>query len=139
MTCRGNTVLVGDAAHALCGNFGAGAGFALEDVYTLAKSLDWAYSSNRTIADALNLYDLVRSPHYGRLYAVLDNFAAIKRALSAECLPLDEDIKARITRIAQASESWMYYYDIDKAVKETIDEANKSAKRTSTASASTRL
>jgi len=33
---HGNIALIGDASHPLSGSFGAGAGFALEDVYTLA-------------------------------------------------------------------------------------------------------
>ncbi len=37
-----NIALVGDASHPLSGAFGAGAGFALEDVYTLARALEWA-------------------------------------------------------------------------------------------------
>lgn len=40
---HGNIAFVGDAAHALLGNFGSGAGFALEDVYTLGKALDWSW------------------------------------------------------------------------------------------------
>lgn len=33
---NGNIAFIGDASHALLGNFGSGAAFALEDVYTLA-------------------------------------------------------------------------------------------------------
>lgn len=126
MAFGGRIAFIGDAAHALCGNFGAGAGFAMEDVYTLARSLAWAYTSDHTIAEALTLYDSIRSPHYKRLYAQIDSFAEIKRSLSAECLPIDEDIEARVKRIAQASKTWMYYYDIVRDVNEEIDRADKS-------------
>lgn len=139
MIYRGNIAFVGDAAHALCGNFGAGAGFALEDVHTLAEGLAWADRSNRPIAEALDLYDSVRSPHYRRLYELLDKFQDIKDALSAEELPIDEDIEARVRRIAQASESWMYYYDIDKAVKVAIEQAQKSTNRVTLATVTTKL
>ncbi|KAF1925386.1 FAD/NAD(P)-binding domain-containing protein [Didymella exigua CBS 183.55] len=132
MAFGGNIALIGDAAHALCGNFGAGAGFALEDVYTLTESLAWAYRSDIPIADALSLYNSIRSPYYKRLYATMDKFAAIKSALKDSRLPIDEEIEARITRIANASESWMYYHDIVGAVAKAIYNADGSITTSST-------
>lgn len=120
-----NIAFVGDASYPLQGNFGAGAGFALEDVYTLAKALDWARSRNKPLVDALELFDSIRSPHYERLFKVIDNFASIKAKLRAEGLPIDEEISERVKRISHASELWMYYYEIDKVVKEAIREADK--------------
>ncbi|KOC08448.1 putative zeaxanthin epoxidase [Aspergillus flavus AF70] len=49
---------------ALSGAFGAGAGFALEDVYVLARAVQWAHERDVPLSDALILYDRVRSPHY---------------------------------------------------------------------------
>jgi salicylate hydroxylase len=126
MVFHDNVAFIGDAAHALCGNFGAGAGFALEDVYTLARSLEWIYKRDRPLKDALELYDSIRSPHYHRLYELITKFAKIKAGLGAEGLPIDEEIEQRIQRIAQASETWMYYYEIDKVVDEVINEVDKS-------------
>ncbi len=46
---------------------GAGAGFALEDVFVLTSSIAWAYEHNLSLQDALSLLDEVRGPHYKRL------------------------------------------------------------------------
>lgn len=121
----GNIAFIGDASHALLGNFGSGAGFALEDVYTLTKALNWAWLRGRRLADALELFDSIRSPHYERLYKVVDRFATIKAALREEGLPIDEEIAERVRRVSLASESWMFYYEIDKEVDEAIHEADK--------------
>lgn len=51
LVAHGNVALT---AHPPLGNFGAGAGFALEDVYALTKTLDWAWSRGK-IADATRL------------------------------------------------------------------------------------
>jgi salicylate hydroxylase len=128
MTDHENIAFVGDAAHALCGNFGAGAGFALEDVYTLGKCLAWAHERHEPPFQALELYDRIRSPHYRRLKSLLDKFAKIKSDLSEECLPIDDEIKTRVLRIAQASETWMYYYDIETVVEKEIEAARCAGK-----------
>jgi salicylate hydroxylase len=120
MVFHGNTAFVGDASHAMLGNFGAGAAFALEDVYALAKALDWAYMSNRPLARALDVFDSVRCPHYSQLYDVVDSFATIKSSLHAEGLPIDDEIQERIRRISHASQSWMFDYRIDKAVEQAL-------------------
>ncbi|KAI0884182.1 FAD/NAD(P)-binding domain-containing protein [Annulohypoxylon maeteangense] len=113
---HGNIAFIGDASHPLLGNFGSGASFALEDVYTLTKIIGWALPRGRPLSDALDMFDSIRSPHYERLYKVLDNFTSIKATLRAEGLPVDEEIAERVKRISQASVSWMYYYEIDKVV-----------------------
>jgi salicylate hydroxylase len=118
----GNIALIGDASHPLSGNFGSGVGFALEDVYTLCKALDWAWSKGKTVSTALSLFDSVRSPHYKRLYAVLDRFAAIKAELKEEDLSIDAAIEERVKRVAAVSESWMYLNDIEKSVAEAIQQ-----------------
>ncbi len=46
---------------------GAGAGFALEDVYVLTKSIAWAHEQNLTLQDGLEIFDRVRGPHYRAL------------------------------------------------------------------------
>lgn len=117
---HGNIAFIGDASHALLGNFGSGAGFALEDVYTLTKALDWAWSRKRDLADALDLFNAIRSPHYERLYALVDKFANIKAAIREEGLSVDEEIAERVKRIMLASEPWMFYYQIDKVVDEAL-------------------
>lgn len=54
---HGNTVLIGDAAHAMSPNLGQGANQALEDAATLCALLQ-----HHAITEALNRYDRVRRP-----------------------------------------------------------------------------
>lgn len=120
IVAHGNVALIGDASHPMLGNFGAGCGFALEDVYALTTTLDWAWSRMRPLVDALDLFDSIRSSHYKCLYELIDKYASIKLSLREENLPLDEEIKERTRRISLASESWMYYYEIKKVVDEAL-------------------
>lgn len=108
----GSVALIGDASHPLSGAFGAGAGFALEDAYTLAKAIDWALQSGGQLSDALYLFDEVRSPHYKNLYDVLDGFVAVNAALASETLEPDEEISRRIKQIWDGRSTWMYYYEV---------------------------
>ncbi|KAH7019888.1 hypothetical protein EDB80DRAFT_820526 [Ilyonectria destructans] len=116
----GSVALIGDASHPLSGAFGAGAGFALEDVYALSKSIEWAWKGGRGLPAALELYDRIRSPHYGDLYAVLDWYAGIGAEVAAEGLPVDEEIAERVKRTAGKKGSWMYHYDVEEAVGEIL-------------------
>ncbi|KAK2047172.1 FAD/NAD(P)-binding domain-containing protein [Colletotrichum somersetense] len=120
---RGALALVGDASHPLSGAFGAGAGFALEDVYALTRSVDWARRNAKGLRAALELYDQIRSPHYRDLYGVLDNFATLNSALMAEKLPADEEIEERVRRAGEGKSTWMYHYEIDKAVDKFLGAA----------------
>lgn len=124
IVAAGNIALVGDASHALLGNFGSGAGFALEDVHTLTRCLEWAHSKNIRLPVALELYDGIRSPHYARIYKAIDNFTSIKIRLQAEGLGIDDEISERVKRISFASESWMFYYNIDLVVEQTLRQAD---------------
>jgi salicylate hydroxylase len=121
---HGNIAFIGDSTHLMLGNFGADAGFALEDVYALSKSLDWAHSGRRPLAEALGIFTSIRSPHYQRLYRTVDKFTAIKANLQTEGLDFDRDIEERVKRISMASETWMYYYEIDKAVDQALVDAD---------------
>lgn len=123
IVAAGNIALVGDASHALLGNFGSGAGFAFEDVHTLTRCLEWAYSKNMRLSVALEMYDTIRSPHYERIYKVIDNFKKIKANLLEEELGIDDEISERVRRISLASESWMFYYNIDLVVEQTLHQA----------------
>ncbi|ETS78831.1 hypothetical protein PFICI_08684 [Pestalotiopsis fici W106-1] len=116
-----NIAFVGDACHALLGNFGCGVGLALEDVYTLARTLNWAWKRDRSLSDALGAFHAIRSPHFKRLYNLMSNFADIKATIRAESLPTDQEISVRVQRISEASQSWMWYYEIDKAVDEFLE------------------
>ncbi|KAG5751434.1 hypothetical protein H9Q72_001022 [Fusarium xylarioides] len=113
--------LIGDASHPLSGAFGAGAGFALEDVYTLSKTLEWAWTRGRGIKAALELYDRIRSPHYHDLYNVLDWYAGIGKEIAAEGLSVDEEIEAKVRRTKGKKSNWMYHYDIQTVVDNVLD------------------
>ncbi|EXK31238.1 hypothetical protein FOXG_03526 [Fusarium oxysporum f. sp. lycopersici 4287] len=113
--------LIGDASHPLSGAFGAGAGFALEDVYTLSKTLEWAWTQGGGIKAALELYDRIRSPHYHDLYNVLDWYAGIGKEIAAEGLSVDDEIEAKVRRTKGKKSNWMYYYDIQTVVDNVLD------------------
>lgn len=114
--------LIGDASHPLSGAFGAGAGFALEDVYALTTSIEWAWRGGKGIKVALELYDKIRSPHYKGLYDVLDWYGTIGKDVATAGLGVDEEIGQRIRRTSGKKGSWMYHYEIDKVVEEVLGE-----------------
>ncbi|TRX93634.1 hypothetical protein FHL15_005606 [Xylaria flabelliformis] len=92
MVSHGSIALIGDTSHALLGHFGSGAGCALEDAYTLAQVLEWGFSRSQSLADALEVFDRIRSPHYVRLYEILDRFASVKKSPRVKNFTMDEEI-----------------------------------------------
>ncbi|KAF7560557.1 hypothetical protein G7046_g3602 [Stylonectria norvegica] len=122
---HGAVALIGDASHPLSGAFGAGAGFALEDVYALTRSLEWAWRRGRGLPAALELYDEIRSPHYRDLYGVLDGFAVLNKELLAEGLPADEEIAQRVLRTGGKKSGWMYQYEVQKVVDGILSAAEE--------------
>ncbi|KAH7376655.1 hypothetical protein B0T11DRAFT_314923 [Plectosphaerella cucumerina] len=102
--------LIGDASHPLSGAFGAGAGFALEDVFALSKAVELAWEQGQGVSEALKLYDSIRSPHYRDLYEALDWYG----------LPVDREIEERVKRTSGKKGSWMYTYDIQEAVAQHL-------------------
>lgn len=125
VVAHGSLALVGDASHPLSGAFGAGAGFALEDVYALTKSVDFAWSAGASLESALKLYDEIRTPHYRNLYQTLDDFAAVNAVLMSEQLDVDKEIEERVTRAGAGKGGWMYHYEIDKVVASTLETAEQ--------------
>ncbi|WOO82128.1 FAD-dependent monooxygenase sorC [Vanrija pseudolonga] len=105
--------LVGDASHPLSGAFGAGAGFALEDAWTLGQSVRWASAKGLPLDTALALFDAVRSPHYADLYAVLDGYRAADADVAAARLPPAGEIKAVVERNWSDRTRWMLVYEVD--------------------------
>jgi salicylate hydroxylase len=124
ISAHDDIALDGDASHPMLGNFGAGCRFALGDVYTLAHTLNWACARRKKLCDALQVFNSIQSSHYKRLYGLVDNYAAIKSNLKQENYTIDQEIKERVRRISQASETWIYHFDISKAVAEAIDKAD---------------
>lgn len=104
--------LIGDASHPLSGAFGVGAGFALEDAFVLGASIDWAVSTGGTLADALKLFDDMRSPHYKDLYGVLDLLAKSNEDLAQLQLPPNEEIQSRVRSTWKSEHNWMYDYEV---------------------------
>ncbi|KAF4119295.1 salicylate hydroxylase [Geosmithia morbida] len=119
---QGSVALIGDASHPLSGAFGAGAAFALEDSHVLAGALKWAASSSdspaghRSLADALRLYDDVRSPHYVNLYKTLDNMGETVTKVLQSATSHEEQIVGRVNAFSDDANDWMYYYDVSLSV-----------------------
>ncbi|EFX03988.1 salicylate hydroxylase [Grosmannia clavigera kw1407] len=116
--------LLGDASHPLSGAFGAGAGFAFEDAYTLARALAWARAGHRPLSAALAVYDRARSLHYANLYDTLDRGAAAAAAVAAENLPLHEEIAERVNRVWSGDNGagWVYLYRVEDVVEQILNE-----------------
>jgi len=58
----GNTVLIGDAAHAMTPHQGSGAGQAIEDAYILATVLGHRSTTRENLPRALRIFDEIRRP-----------------------------------------------------------------------------
>lgn len=109
--------LIGDASHPLSGAFGAGAGFALEDVYTLYKTLEWAWGRGEELTVALEQFNQIRSTHYNALYDTLDWYGAVGKQIASEGLTVDREIEERVLRTTSGEKAgWMYGYDIQEVV-----------------------
>ncbi|KAH8111745.1 FAD/NAD-binding domain-containing protein [Phellopilus nigrolimitatus] len=77
---HGGVVLIGDAAHAMTPNQGAGAGQAVEDAYVLGALLAHPRTTRATIHMALEVFDSIRLPfalavqHRARVQGLLYGF-----------------------------------------------------------------
>lgn len=118
-----NIALIGDASHPLSGAFGAGAGFALEDAWTLAESLRWAYRQDDYSAEhyfletALHLFDGIRSPRYAALYGVLAEYAFVNKRADAAAADdewgFDEKVAFRVKGIWNGDRHpWITDFDV---------------------------
>ncbi|KAK8844851.1 hypothetical protein IAR55_006701 [Kwoniella newhampshirensis] len=116
--------LLGDASHPLSGAFGSGAAFAFEDAHVLARAIQYAHNHNRSVGEALKLYDEIRSPHYKSLYSVLNEFADNAKEIEAISPPLEEDdmIAESTRRNWKTSNDWIYKYDVTKVWDESVKE-----------------
>jgi salicylate hydroxylase len=81
----GKVALLGDASHPLsgmdveflsinstitrwpAGAFGSGAAFALEDGWIIAKAIERTWGQPNALAEALKIFDTIRSPYYVRM------------------------------------------------------------------------
>ncbi|KAN0102110.1 FAD/NAD(P)-binding domain containing protein [Hyaloscypha variabilis] len=119
IVAHGSVALVGDASHPLSGAFGSGAGFALEDVYVLTRSVAWAHDQGRSLREALELLKKVRGPHYKRLYDILDQFGETAAYLNTRDFTFDEAVEILVEKNWGERHTWMYEYDIQKAFRDT--------------------
>ncbi|OIW32853.1 FAD/NAD(P)-binding domain-containing protein [Coniochaeta ligniaria NRRL 30616] len=112
-------VLVGDSSHALSGAFGSGAGFAMEDGYTLARALEYFRND---VHRALPLFDAIRLPYYSRMYEYLAGEAG-KRAAKLEELgdsaSYDDQVRAKIIK-GGADMGWIYNNDIGSVWRSAV-------------------
>ncbi|PLB54078.1 FAD/NAD(P)-binding domain-containing protein [Aspergillus steynii IBT 23096] len=113
--------LVGDASHPLSGAFGAGAGFALEDVYVLTQAVKWAYERGYPIRDALEIYDRVRSPHYEAMYIILNKFAQSNAAIRSAAT-FDDAVTISVESKWADQYGWLYHYDVKEVWKRAYEE-----------------
>lgn len=142
----GKIALLGDASHPLSGAFGSGAAFALEDGWILARAIELTTSRaefNRSdnksghiskaqnIADALEIFDHIRSPYYRRMYELLDSRkknvlqAQTKaRRESSEPLHIFESVlPSRLEAFPLGDElSWIYKNDIEKTWQDYLEQ-----------------
>ncbi|EXJ93162.1 hypothetical protein A1O3_01719 [Capronia epimyces CBS 606.96] len=123
VVARDSIALVGDASHPLSGAFGAGAGFALEDVFVLARSVAWAHDRGLAPGDGLRLFDQIRSPHYRRLYGVLDKFAETGAYLNSlsPTPSFDTAVRILVENNWGNDHNWLYHYDVQKAWKDAVE------------------
>lgn len=108
---RGNTVLLGDAAHAMLPHQGQGANQAIEDAAVLAPLL--AGSDRSETADVLHRYQVLRRPRTRQLQvSSWDNSTILG-------LPDGPDAESRNQKLATLPDQldWIHGYDIDDMLK----------------------
>lgn len=127
----GRIALLGDASHPLSGAFGAGAGFALEDAFVVAESVQHARDVGKPLSYALRLYDETRSPHYLGLYREIERAGKQVKAANAErVLGFDDAVDAKVSAFV-GDTAWIYAYDVKKAWAQTLERERLSEVATS--------
>lgn len=59
----------------LIGAFGSGATFAMEDGWILARALEHSQFASHPVEEALEVFNVIRSPYYARMWvAKMDRF-----------------------------------------------------------------
>ncbi|GAB1200988.1 hypothetical protein APSETT444_010372 [Aspergillus pseudonomiae] len=112
---HGSIALIGDASHR------AGAGFALEDAYVLARAVTWAHERDLPVSNALALYDKVRSPHYKDMYDILDGFGRSDTAIK-DLTSFDEIVVANVQNKWTDAHDWLYHYNVQEVWKKAYEE-----------------
>ncbi|PWY82077.1 FAD/NAD(P)-binding domain-containing protein [Aspergillus heteromorphus CBS 117.55] len=117
---HGSIALIGDASHPLSGAFGAGAGFALEDVYVLTRAVKWAHDRGLPIGEGLELFDRVRAPHYADMYTILDGYGKSDVAVK-ETASFDEAVSLIVADKWNDDHQWLYHYNVEEVWRKAYE------------------
>ncbi|KAI8652002.1 hypothetical protein NCS56_01416800 [Fusarium sp. Ph1] len=131
-TFADRVVLIGDAAHAHGGAFGAGASLAIDDAYTLYLALRAVFPQALPISRpiprshiglALDLYESVRRPHAARVLDIVlqdrqKQFARNEGLKAAGKEESDQDFRERMK--GRKGAAWLHEHDVEKAFQEAI-------------------
>lgn len=131
-TFADRVVLIGDAAHAHGGAFGAGASLAIDDAYTLYLALRAVFPQALPISRpiprshiglALDLYESVRRPHAARVLDIVlqdrqKQFARNEGLKAAGKEESDQDFRERMK--GRKGAAWLHEHNVEKAFQEAI-------------------
>ncbi|KAJ3459145.1 hypothetical protein MRS44_015218 [Fusarium solani] len=131
-TFADRVVLIGDAAHAHGGAFGAGASLAIDDAYTLYLALRAVFPQALPISRpiprshiglALDLYESVRRPHAARVLDIVlqdrqKQFARNEGLKAAGKEESDQDFRERMK--GRKGAAWLHEHDVEKTFQEAI-------------------
>lgn len=130
---RDRLVLLGDAAHAHGGAFGAGGSLAINDAYALALALAhvWppgsggvlsARPTTQQLHKALSLYEETRKPLVTRLLNIVHGNAQARRWAADKRKDGGEETEAELrTRIANRPDmSWLSEHDVEAEFRAVV-------------------
>ncbi|KAJ6003261.1 hypothetical protein N7451_005808 [Penicillium sp. IBT 35674x] len=112
--------LIGDASHPLSGAFGSGATFAMEDGWILARALEHSQLSSHPVEEALEIFNIIRSPYYARMYEHLDEVGAKMQQFKAEHTDFDTFLQAKIDSFLYGDKDFIYKNNIGKVWEEYV-------------------
>ncbi|KAK5658149.1 hypothetical protein OQA88_2122 [Cercophora sp. LCS_1] len=127
-------VLVGDSSHPSAGGFGSGSAFAMEDSWTLARSIEYARKVSTTgsvpsvLAEALQIFNTIRKPYYRRMFEYRQSQKKVLEEVGRkEYNDFDGDLRRRFSsdglgaRRGKGFLGWVYDSDIGKTWQEFVE------------------
>ncbi|KAG0650222.1 monooxygenase [Hyphodiscus hymeniophilus] len=125
-------VLLGDASHPLAGAFGSGAGFALQDGWIIARALEHTQLSRDSVAEALRVFDSIRSPYYRKMYEFRESQKPLLQKVRQDTFEnFDSTLRARMNETGLAGKrpagwmDWIYKSDIEKVWEDYLQAERK--------------
>ncbi|KAJ5663020.1 FAD-binding monooxygenase [Penicillium longicatenatum] len=112
--------LIGDASHPLSGAFGSGATFAMEDGWILARALEHTQLASHPVEEALEIFNVIRSPYYARMYEHLDEVGLKMQKFKADSNDFDTFLQAKIDSFLYGDKDFIYKNDIGKIWEEYL-------------------